>query len=107
MISSSSTEQDVCLEEEIKTHTKTKRPPLYKVLLHNDDYTTMEFVIRVIRTIFGKTAEQAHEIMMMIHTNGIGVCGIYTKEIAETKVQQVIQMAKREGQPLKCSMEAQ
>lgn len=84
---------------------KVKRPRKYKVLLHNDDYTTMEFVIYILQKFFGKNLEEAQAIMMKVHMEGIGVCGVYTHEIAETKVSQVMQKSKQEGQPLLCSME--
>jgi ATP-dependent Clp protease adaptor protein ClpS len=84
---------------------KIKRPSRYKVLLHNDDYTTMEFVIFVLQKFFGKNLDQAQGIMMKVHKEGTGICGIYTHEIAETKVSQVMQTSKREGHPLMCSME--
>ena len=82
-----------------------KRPSLYKVLLHNDDYTTMEFVIYVLKVIFGKTQTEAEDIMLKVHNEGIGECGIYTFEIAETKCDRVLREAKEEGHPLKCSIE--
>jgi ATP-dependent Clp protease adaptor protein ClpS len=85
--------------------TATKRPPSYKVLLHNDDYTTMEFVVEVLETIFGKSPAEAYRIMMSVHRNGIGVCGVYTHEIAETKVSLVHDRARERGFPLRASME--
>lgn len=93
--------------EDVDVDVKIKRPERFKVILHNDDLTTMEFVVRILRTIFGKTLDQAHEVMMVIHTVGSAVCGIYTKEISETKVQQVYIMSKKEGHPLKCTMESE
>lgn len=84
---------------------RVKRPSRYKVLLHNDDYTTMEFVIYILQKYFGKDLEQAQGIMMVVHKEGTGICGIYTHEIAETKVSQVMQTSKHEGHPLICSME--
>ena len=86
-------------------HIKVKRPKKYKVILHNDDYTTMDFVIHVLKSIFNKTGEQAEAIMWKIHHEGFGVCGIYSFEIAETKTQKVNQCAKEHSHPLKCSME--
>lgn len=80
-------------------------PPLYKVLLHNDDYTTMEFVIAVLQNVFQKSYAESEEIMLSVHQKGIGLCGVYTHEIAETKVAKVTQMAKIESHPLKCTME--
>jgi len=86
---------------------KTKRPRRYKVLLHNDDYTTMEFVIFVLQRFFGKSMEEAQGVMMKVHMEGVGVCGVFTFEIAETKQAQVNQAAEESGHPLKCSIEAE
>ena len=88
-----------------KTRKKTERPPLYKVVLHNDDYTTMEFVVDVLETIFGKSPAQAHQIMMQVHTRGAGVAGVYPHEVAETKVVQVHTHARKRGFPLRASLE--
>jgi len=88
-----------------KTRPKTKKPSLYRVLMMNDDYTPMEFVVQVLVSIFNKTAEEATQIMLNVHQSGIGVCGIYTYEIAETKVTQVMDLAKRSQHPLQCTME--
>lgn len=82
-----------------------KRPRKYKVLLHNDDYTTMEFVIYVLIKHFGKTEEEAHAIMLKVHNEGIGVCGVYTYEVAETKVAKVSREAEENGHPLLCTCE--
>ena len=82
-------------------------PPMFKVLLHNDDYTTMEFVVEVLRSVFHKSPAEAVQIMLLVHKNGIGVCGVFTAEIAETKVQIVRHLAKKSGFPLQCSMEAE
>lgn len=84
---------------------KLKRPPLYRVILLNDDYTTMEFVVRVLTLIFHHDEERAAQIMMHVHQKGAGVCGVYTREIAETKVDQVMEFAKRNQHPLQCTME--
>lgn len=84
---------------------KIKRPRRYKVLLHNDDYTTMEFVIYVLQKHFGKTVEEATAVMMKVHYEGVGVCGVYTFEIAETKAQKVAKDAKANGHPLLCTIE--
>ncbi len=84
---------------------KIQRPSRYKVLLHNDDYTTMEFVIFVLQKFFGKSMEEAERIMLQVHSDGTGVCGIYTFEIAEAKVSQVMYASKQEEHPLVCSME--
>jgi ATP-dependent Clp protease adaptor protein ClpS len=85
--------------------TKVKRPRRYKVLLHNDDYTTMEFVIYVLQKHFGKNSEEAYAIMLKVHHEGVGVCGVYTYEIAETKVQKVSREARSNGHPLLCTFE--
>jgi ATP-dependent Clp protease adaptor protein ClpS len=87
------------------TRKKFKRPPRYKVILHNDDYTTMEFVVYVLKVIFGKSDEEAHEIMLTVHNQGRGVCGVYTHEVAESKMQRVSLEAKENGHPLLCTME--
>lgn len=84
---------------------KIKRPPLYRVILLNDDYTTMEFVIMILERIFHKNREQATQVMLHVHTRGKGVCGVYTREVAETKVQQVMNFAQENQQPLQCAME--
>lgn len=88
-----------------KTRTKTAKPPLFRVLLHNDDYTTMEFVIHVLESIFDKSPAEAHRIMMFVHTQGVGVCGTYTHEIAETKVDRVHEEAREAGYPLRATLE--
>jgi ATP-dependent Clp protease adaptor protein ClpS len=93
------------IEYEIEQEEELDEPARYKVLLHNDDYTTMEFVVYVLKTVFAKSQSDAVQIMLHVHRNGVGVCGIYTAEIAETKVQRVRDMAKKEGFPLKCTME--
>lgn len=84
---------------------KIKRPRRYVVLLHNDDYTTMEFVIYVLQKHFSKTMEEATDVMMKVHYEGVGVCGVYTYEIAETKAQKVSKEAKANGHPLLCTIE--
>jgi ATP-dependent Clp protease adaptor protein ClpS len=88
-----------------KTRPKTKKPSLYKVLLLNDDYTPMEFVVHILEKIFGKTREEAVEVMLHVHRHGVGVCGLFTFEVAETKVTQVIEFARRHQHPLQCTME--
>lgn len=85
--------------------TRSEKPPLYRVLLHNDHYTTMEFVVEVLATIFNKSIDDAVEIMLNVHRNGVGVAGVYPKSIAETKIAQVDRRAEAEGFPLKCSVE--
>ncbi|HLP96862.1 MAG TPA: ATP-dependent Clp protease adapter ClpS [Sideroxyarcus sp.] len=84
---------------------KTKPPKLYKVVLLNDDFTTMEFVIEVLRTFFAMGMEQATRVMLQIHNEGAAVCGVYPKDIAETKVSQVSGFAKQHGHPLRCHTE--
>ncbi|MGI9384707.1 MAG: ATP-dependent Clp protease adapter ClpS [Methyloligellaceae bacterium] len=88
-----------------RTRTKTKRPSLYKVLLLNDDYTPMDFVIYVLERFFNKPREEATRIMLHVHQKGVGMCGIYTYEIAETKVAQVMNFARQHQHPLQCTME--
>jgi ATP-dependent Clp protease adaptor protein ClpS len=84
---------------------KTKEPPLFKVLLHNDDYTTMEFVVAVLESIFNMPEGQAIQVMLNVHTQGVGVAGVYTYEIAETKVNKTIELARENEFPLLCTME--
>lgn len=88
-----------------KTKPQTKRPNLYRVLILNDDYTPMEFVVHVIERFFGKDHEAANRIMLHVHNHGIGECGIYTYEVAETKVTQVMDFARKHQHPLQCVME--
>ena len=92
-------EPDVILEDDLQ------EPRLYRVLLHNDDYTTMEFVIGILVEVFHKSAEQAAAIMFAVHKQGMGVCGVYPHEVAETKVALVHSRARRAGFPLKSTME--
>ena len=95
------------IEEEIVSETDEdlQEPPMYKVLLLNDDYTTMEFVVEVLMYVFHKSIESATEIMLNVHRQGVGVCGVYPYEIAETKVLTVEALAREQGFPLKCTME--
>jgi ATP-dependent Clp protease adaptor protein ClpS len=88
-----------------KTKPKTKKPSLYKVLILNDDYTPMEFVVFVLERFFSKGREEATRIMLHVHHKGVGICGVFTYEIAETKVAQVMDMARQHGHPLQCTME--
>lgn len=90
---------------DVKERARTKRPPLYKVLLHNDDYTTKEFVVMVLQAIFHLGEVDANRIMMHVHENGIGVAGVYPYEIAETKIAKTLQLARRYEYPLQLSME--
>jgi len=87
------------------TRAKTQKPAMYKVLLLNDDYTPMEFVIYVLQRFFSKSAEDATKIMLHVHQNGVGICGVFTYEVAETKVTQVMDMARQHDHPLQCTME--
>ena len=89
----------------VETRPKTKRPPLYKVLLLNDDYTPMEFVVHVLERFFGMNHAQAFEVMLTVHKKGVAVVGVFSHEIAETKVAQVMDFARRHQHPLQCTME--
>ena len=93
---------DIITQEKVEL----KKPKLYKVILLNDDYTPMEYVVKLIRIVFRKCESEAVNIMLMVHKKGSGICGIFTKEVAETKVETVLQMAKGDQHPLKCIMEA-
>jgi ATP-dependent Clp protease adaptor protein ClpS len=88
-----------------KTRPKTKKPSLYKVLLLNDDYTPMEFVVHVLERFFNKGREEATRIMLHVHQKGVGICGVYTYEVAETKVTQVMDFSRQHQHPLQCTME--
>lgn len=89
----------------LKTRPKTQKPSMYKVLLLNDDYTPMEFVVHVLESIFKKNRQEATDIMLHVHRRGVGVCGVFTFEVAETKVAQVMDFARANEQPLQCTME--
>ena len=95
------------LEDEVISDSdeELKEPPLYRVLLINDDYTTMEFVVEILMLVFKKSVEDATRIMLAVHQQGRGVCGVYPYEIAETKVYTVHSLAREHGYPLKCTME--
>ena len=84
---------------------KLQKPPFYKVILLNDDYTPMEFVVAILQRIFHKSREEATRIMLHVHQKGIGICGVFTWEVAETKVRQVLDFAKENRHPLKCTLE--
>ncbi len=90
-----------------KPKTKSKRPSLYRVLLLNDDYTPMEFVVLVLQDVFNKTREDAMRVMLHVHNQGVGECGIYPFEVAETKVTRVMDSARKNQHPLQCVMEKQ
>jgi ATP-dependent Clp protease adaptor protein ClpS len=90
---------------ETQSEHKTKRPRMYKALMHNDDYTTREFVVYVLQSVFRKSEQEALNIMMHVHNNGVGIAGVYTREIAETKVKAVERMALEDEFPLRMSIE--
>jgi ATP-dependent Clp protease adaptor protein ClpS len=98
-------EGDVGVATETKKKEQLKKPPLYKVLFHNDNYTTMEFVVWILRTVFHKSEADSVAIMLNVHKNGYGVAGVYTREIAETKTQKTLALAKEHEFPLKLSIE--
>jgi ATP-dependent Clp protease adaptor protein ClpS len=89
----------------LKPRPKTKKPAMYKVLILNDDYTPMEFVVHILERFFNKNRQEATDIMLHVHRRGVGICGVYTYEVAETKVQQVLDFARANEQPLQCMME--
>ena len=101
----SSSKDDPSLDLVVETRPKTKRPPLYKVLLLNDDYTPMEFVVIVLERFFGMNHSQAFEIMLTVHKKGLAVVGVFSHEIAETKVSQVMDFSRKHQHPLVCTME--
>jgi ATP-dependent Clp protease adaptor protein ClpS len=90
---------------EQKVEEKLELPPMFKVLLHNDDYTTMEFVVEILQQVFHKSAAEATRIMLLVHKKGTGVCGVFSEDVAETKVEIVRHLAKKSGFPLMCTME--
>ncbi|MDR3553284.1 MAG: ATP-dependent Clp protease adapter ClpS [Syntrophobacteraceae bacterium] len=90
---------------EQKVEEKLELPPMFKVLLHNDDYTTMEFVVEILQQVFRKSAAEATRIMLLVHKKGTGVCGVFSEDVAETKVEIVRHLAKKSGFPLMCTME--
>ena len=94
--------QEVVLSE---TRDETREPPMYKVLLLNDDYTTMEFVVQVLMVVFNKSLEEATRIMLNVHRKGVGICGVYPFDVAETKVDTVHALARDNEFPLKCTVE--
>ena len=89
----------------VKTRAKTKKPAMYKVLMLNDDYTPMEFVVHVLQKFFSKSQEEAMNIMLHVHQRGVGVCGVFTYEVAETKATQVMDLARQNDHPLQCTIE--
>jgi ATP-dependent Clp protease adaptor protein ClpS len=92
-------------QDRAESATEIKEPCQYRVLLHNDDYTTMDFVVQILESVFSKQPAEAMQIMLNVHRRGIGVCGVYTAEVAETKVAMVHHLAHEHKFPLKCSME--
>ena len=88
-----------------RTKPKTKKPSMYKVLMLNDDYTPMEFVVHILERFFGKNRQEATRIMLHVHRRGVGICGVYTYEVAETKVTQVMDFARQHQHPLQCTLE--
>ena len=89
----------------VKTRAKTKKPSMYKVLMLNDDYTPMEFVVHILEHIFNKSQEEATRIMLHVHQKGVGVCGVFTFEVAESKAAQVMDLARQNQHPLQCTVE--
>ena len=98
-------EQDGLAIAEVDDETKARRPSLYNVLIHNDDFTSMEFVVFILLTVFGRSEDEAIELMLKVHQEGVGIVGLYTYEIAETKVALVENLARQHEYPLKCTME--
>jgi len=88
-----------------ESEVRVEKPPLYRVLLHNDDFTTMEFVVFILQTVFNRPPSEAFQLMMHVHLRGVGVAGIYTYEVAEVKVTQVMSLARAHEYPLQCTME--
>jgi len=99
--------EDAIVQDKVETTNREslQEPPLYKVLLHNDDYTTMDFVVMILQTVFQKNTDEATRIMLNVHHQGVGIAGIFTREVGETKIAVVHRMAKRYQFPLKCSLE--
>ncbi len=89
----------------VKPRPKVKKPSMYKVLMLNDDYTPMEFVVHVLERFFSKSADEATQIMLHVHQKGVGICGVFTFEIAETKVNQTMELARKNQHPLQCTLE--
>jgi ATP-dependent Clp protease adaptor protein ClpS len=96
---------DSAVDTLLKPRPKSKKPAMYRVILLNDDYTPMDFVIHVLEKFFNKSRQESTDIMLHVHRRGVGVCGIFTYEIAETKVAQVMNYARQHEQPLQCTME--
>ena len=98
-------DDDSGVATQTRTERRTQKPRMYKVLLHNDDYTTMEFVVYVLQGVFHRSETDAVQIMLHVHKNGLGVAGVYTREVAETRITQVEALARSHEYPLRCSME--
>ncbi|MBL95550.1 MAG: ATP-dependent Clp protease adapter ClpS [Magnetovibrio sp.] len=98
-------QNDAALGLAVKTKERTKKPSMYKVLMLNDDYTPMEFVIYVLESFFNKSTDEATRIMLHVHQRGIGLCGVFTYEVAETKVSQTMDLARKHDHPLQCTIE--
>lgn len=105
IFASGNSDDDADLDVVIEARPKTRKPPLYKVLLLNDDFTPMEFVVLILERFFGLTHAQSFEIMLTVHKKGVAVVGVFSHEIAETKVGQVMDFARRHQHPLQCTME--
>ncbi len=101
----SQTDTDISIQSSLQELNKTTKPPMYKVIILNDDYTTMDFVVEILMKIFRKSLEKATKIMLNVHREGKGICGLYTHEIAETKIETVHMLAQEQGFPLRCTME--
>ena len=99
------TSTDSEIKDKISSGSKDGHPPMYKVILYNDDYTTMEFVVQILVDVFGKSLEKARQMMLNVHNKGKEICGIYPRQIAETKVETVHNLANNKGFPLKSTME--
>lgn len=91
----------------LEPRTETRKPPLYKVVMLNDDYTPMEFVVEVLKRVFHKTAEEANRLMLEVHNRGAAVAGVYTREIAETKADMALEWARLQEHPLQCTLETE
>jgi ATP-dependent Clp protease adaptor protein ClpS len=98
-------DSDTIEKTETKVEDEVKEPPMYKVLLHNDNFTTKEFVVQILMSVFHKSAEEAAQLMWQVHSKGRGVCGVYPFEVAETKVTTVTHIAREHGYPLKTTLE--
>ncbi|MEN3167000.1 ATP-dependent Clp protease adapter ClpS [Gluconobacter sp. OJB] len=98
-------DQDLDVSVVVRPRTRTRKPSMYKVLMLNDDYTPMEFVVHVLERFFAKTRDEATSVMLQVHQRGVGVCGVFTYEVAESKVTQVMDLARQNQHPLQCTIE--